>query len=397
MDSRHPIADDSTASFTRHAPSGAIVHASPEACALLGKPLEALIGLSYFDLVHPDDVAELRTRWYAAVRGPEASVATYRVGISPPHRWIETTLYALRDDATAEASGLACVSRDVTGRREVEASHRQLLGRLQSLTERMEGIIRSVPGVIWEASGRWMPGALRMIFVSDHVREMTGYTAEEVIASRDGWLGLIHPEDRDRIALEMKAIEAAESGRATWRWVRRDGQARWVESHVRPVRQTSGEVVVMRGVTLDVTARAEAAQQERIIRDQAARLMEMSTPLIPIHDDVMVMPLIGALDAERMQRALETLLAGMSRSKARVAILDVTGVPMIDTHVADALSRAARAVRLLGAEVVVTGLGAIVARALVELSVDLGGIVTCRSLQDGIARALRRRRSLAAL
>jgi PAS domain S-box-containing protein len=146
------------------------------------------------------------------------------------------------------------------------------------------------------------------------------------------------------------------------------------------------------GMAHDLTERKRAAEeharlQERIIQAQAATLAELSTPLIPISDQIVVMPLIGAIDSDRARLVLETLLRGIERSHARVAILDITGVPLVDTQVAKSLLVAAQAVRLLGAQIVLTGIRPEVAQTLVGLGVDLGDIVTHSSLQSGIAYA----------
>ena len=96
------------------------------------------------------------------------------------------------------------------------------------------------------------------------------------------------------------------------------------------------------------------------------------------------MPLIGAMSSERAAQMLEVLLKGVASSGARVAIVDVTGVQAVDTHVANMLVRAAHSVRLLGAEVVISGIRAGVAQVLVGLGVDLKDVVTRRNLQEGI-------------
>jgi PAS domain S-box-containing protein len=146
------------------------------------------------------------------------------------------------------------------------------------------------------------------------------------------------------------------------------------------------------GIAHDLTERKRAAEeqarlQERIIKAQAAALAELSTPLIPISDQVVVMPLIGAIDSERARPVLEALLHGIERSRARVAIVDITGVPLVDTQVAKSLIVAAQAVRLLGARIVLTGIRPEVAQTLVGLGADLGDIVTHGTLQSGIAYA----------
>ncbi|AUX24168.1 serine/threonine protein kinase [Sorangium cellulosum] len=136
--------------------------------------------------------------------------------------------------------------------------------------------------------------------------------------------------------------------------------------------------------------RARAALQEDLIRMQRERLAELSTPLIPITDRIMVMPLIGTVDAERADRALEAVLRGVSETGAQVVILDITGVRGVDSGVAATLVRTATALRLLGAEAVLTGVRADVSQALVALGVDLGAVVVQGTLQRGIAYAIRR-------
>ncbi len=130
-----------------------------------------------------------------------------------------------------------------------------------------------------------------------------------------------------------------------------------------------------------------ARLQEEVIRMQAAMLEELSTPLIPLSDAVVIMPLVGTIDSKRAEQILAVVSQGVVSKGARVAIIDITGVPTVDTNVASVLIRASQAVRLLGAEVVLTGIRSKVARALVELGVDLGGLVTRGSLQAGITYA----------
>jgi anti-anti-sigma factor len=129
--------------------------------------------------------------------------------------------------------------------------------------------------------------------------------------------------------------------------------------------------------------------QEEIIRAQEATLQELSTPLMPIADQVLVLPLVGTLDTRRAQHVLETLLEGVAAWQAETVLVDITGVSVIDTQVANALIQATRAVRLLGARVVLTGIQPQIAQTLVHLGIDLSGIATYNTLQIGIAATLR--------
>jgi rsbT co-antagonist protein RsbR len=132
---------------------------------------------------------------------------------------------------------------------------------------------------------------------------------------------------------------------------------------------------------------AEQQAQQEIIAQQSAALAELSTPLLTISDKTVVMPLVGAVDSGRIQQIMETLLSGVATSQASMGIVDITGVSIVDTQVASALIQAAQAVGLLGAQVILTGIRPEVAQTLVGLGVDLRGIITRGTLQDGIAYA----------
>lgn len=145
---------------------------------------------------------------------------------------------------------------------------------------------------------------------------------------------------------------------------------------------------------VDITDRKRAEDElrrsrEETIKAQRSALMKLSTPVIPISDDVIVMPLVGVLDATRMQQVMSTLLSELQRSQASIVILDVTGVPEIDLESTSGILRAAQAVRLLGAQAVLTGIRPEVARRLVDVGSDLQAIVTCGTLQAGIEFAIK--------
>lgn len=163
-------------------------------------------------------------------------------------------------------------------------------------------------------------------------------------------------------------------------------------------RQTEELRLTNERLTLELAEReraeaARAALQQEIIRTQDARLAELSTPLIPITDQIMVMPLIGTIDAGRAQQALEAALEGVHANKTDVVIIDVTGVTLFDSSVATTLIGTATALRLLGATTVITGLRAELARTLVVLDVDLSAVVTKATLKGGIDYALRHARA----
>jgi len=149
------------------------------------------------------------------------------------------------------------------------------------------------------------------------------------------------------------------------------------------------------GLSLNSTERHRAEReqhrlQEEIIQSQQATLRGISTPLIPISERVVIMPLVGTIDQMRAQQILETLLEGIAQHQAEIVILDITGVPEVDNNTADILIRSAQAVKLLGARVMLTGIQPRIAQTLTSLEVNLGDITTHSSLQSGVAQALQR-------
>ncbi len=127
--------------------------------------------------------------------------------------------------------------------------------------------------------------------------------------------------------------------------------------------------------------------REKISKQQQDALLELSTPVVKVWDKVLSIPLIGVMDSERTQLVMETLLQKIVDTQSRMVILDISGIPGIDTLVANHLIRTVTAARLLGAECIVTGVSSNIAQTLVHLGIDLSGITTRPSMSDGLAMA----------
>jgi rsbT co-antagonist protein RsbR len=138
----------------------------------------------------------------------------------------------------------------------------------------------------------------------------------------------------------------------------------------------------------EMQALLEHAMQSREIELRKV-IQDLSTPIMPVHEHILVLPLVGGIDDERAHRITERLLAAVSERRARTVIIDVTGVVEFHIEVADGLLRAAKAVQLLGTTVVLVGISPDLARTLIEHGVTLGGLVTLANLQSGIEHALR--------
>ncbi|WP_437284596.1 STAS domain-containing protein [Sorangium sp. So ce406] len=185
-------------------------------------------------------------------------------------------------------------------------------------------------------------------------------------------------------AIHRRCLAGASEGNDEEPFPRADGRVDWVRWKIFPWHTASGEIG---GIMLFTEVITERKRLEDTLRMQARTLVELSTPIVPMSHGVLVLPLVGVLDAARAQQMMDSLLSKVVERQARVAIIDVTGVPHIDSSSASALLQVARAVRLLGAQVVMTGIRPEVSRAMVGLDIDLAGIVTRRDLQSGIAFA----------
>jgi rsbT co-antagonist protein RsbR len=130
--------------------------------------------------------------------------------------------------------------------------------------------------------------------------------------------------------------------------------------------------------------------REEVILRQQAEMMELSTPVVKLWDGILALPLIGTLDSERTQVVMENLLEEIVRTGAAIAILDITGVPTVDTLVAQHLLKTVAAARLMGAECIISGIRPQIASTIVHLGVDLGDISTKATLADAFAIALRK-------
>ncbi|NQV55632.1 MAG: PAS domain S-box protein, partial [Rhodospirillales bacterium] len=139
------------------------------------------------------------------------------------------------------------------------------------------------------------------------------------------------------------------------------------------------------GIIRDITERKDA---EKIIAQQHNNLLELSTPVLKVWDQVVLLPLIGRIDEDRAAQIIENLLEAIVKTEARVAVIDVTGVPEIDTFFAGHLIKTVSAAKMLGAEVLVTGVSPAIAQTLIRLGADLSTITACGPLKEGIARAL---------
>ncbi|MEI7832282.1 MAG: PAS domain S-box protein [bacterium] len=208
-----------------------------------------------------------------------------------------------------------------------------------------------------------------------------GYRSDEIIGKH---FSVFYPTDAIQRGLPEQELKiATDEGRFEgdgWR-VRKDGKKFWANVIISALRDNDGVLRGFSKVTRDLTERKQAEEQ---IQQQSREIMELSTPVMQVWQGVVVAPLIGSLDSNRTQQFMERLLERIVETNSPVALVDIMGVPTIDTQTAQHIIETISAVRLLGAQVVLTGVRPAIAQTLVHLGIDLSGILTRASLSSGL-------------
>lgn len=284
---------------------------------------------------------------------------------------------------TGDPIGIGGIATDITDRVRAEASYADTKLIL-------EGIVNNSPAAIAVKSPEG-----RLILVNQTYASVVGQPLEELVGQSED--GLFPPEliaawrqHTGQLFADGQPVRTADT-------LLVNANPHEFITVQFPLSNHEGQPYAICAISTDVSELKRAEQdrlqlQNDIIEAQQAALRELNTPLIPLAEDVVVMPLIGSIDSARAGQVLETLLEGVNQHRARIAIVDITGLPVVDTQVAGVLLRAANAVKLLGAEVLLTGIGPEVAQTLVGIGADLSGLKTPGTLQAGILYALRRSR-----
>lgn len=297
-------------------------------------------------------------------------------------------------NAAGEVTHFSTVLRDISESKQVEATLRESEQRLLRFLDALPfGVFVVEPDGRPVYANRSATELLGKGIMPDATADQLAAVYHAFVAGTDQ----LYPTERMPL---VRALHGETSSVDDMEVERPDGRI-LIEIYGAPIRDAEGRIAYGMVSFTDITVRRRAeeairerALQQQIIEAQQAALRELSTPLMPIAEGVVVMPIIGSIDSRRAQQIMETLLEGIAVHSADIAILDITGVRVIDTQVAGALIRAAQAARMLGARVVLSGISAEIAQTLVHIGAEMREMVALRSLQQGIAYALEQRRSL---
>lgn len=352
--------------------TGHVLTWNPAAQRLKGWTQDEIIGKSLIVFYPPEDVAAGKPQKELDITIKEGRFEDegWRIRKDGTRFWANVVFTLLRDKE-GKICGFGKITRDLTERFVAEEQQRSSAAYARSLIEASLD-----PLVTFNAQGK-------ITDVNEATVKVTGVSREDLI-------------DTDF----SDYFTESEAARAGYLKVFSEG---FVRDYPLTIRHTSGRITNVLynasvykdedGKVLGVFASARDVTERKIaeerIKRQAMEILEMATvPVVQVWDGVVLVPLIGMLDSSRTQQLMERLLQKVTDTTSRVAVIDITGVPTIDTQTAQHLIETVAAVRLLGAEVVLTGIRPVIAQTLVHLGIDLSNVSTQSSLASGLRTAL---------
>nr|WP_276603176.1 PAS domain S-box protein [Nannocystis pusilla] len=347
---------------------------------ILGWSLDELRSKPFIEFVHPSDREATLAEVANLLQGnPVERFDNRYLCKDGSYRWLG---WAARVDEGDEPSEqlIHATAIDVTREREQLA---QLEPRLQD-AKVYEKLFRVSVGLLVTLDSN---GYFR--HANPSWERLLGWSPEEMTARP--FIEFVHPDDRPATVAEAAALfEGKMTIRFDNRYQCKDGTYKWLAwtAYMDPSEDESTRLVY--GTAHDVTSYKELLGEfERTLARLRDTMEAMSTPFIPITERIVVMPLVGQMDADRIHQVMTVALEGVQSTHVQVVILDVTGLRDLDTRVARALLDTAKGLQLLGARTILTGIRPSLAQTLVGLGLDLGSIVTKGTLQSAIASALK--------
>jgi PAS domain S-box-containing protein len=335
----------------------------------LGHTREEFMSQPFMSFVHPDD-RELTVAAFQSIMGGH-KVA----GFENRYRCKDGSYKWLQWHTTPDLELMMAfaVARDVTERKRIDDELKRREHQYRSLVEAAQDLIWSV-----DRRGRWT-------FLNQAAARIYGYPAEDLIGRAALELTVADQRGRDQevfaCAFEGESVFQHETTQT-----RRDGALVHLSFNAVPLYDANGAIIGATGTASDITERKRA--EARLLK-QAEAIRSMATPILQVWDGVVAMPIIGVVDTQRAAQVMETLLGEVARTRTRFAILDLTGVEVVDTSTANYLLQMVRGVSLLGGTCIVSGIAPAIASTMVGLGLEMAGLLTFSTLQAALRHAIR--------
>jgi len=394
-DSLHAIIEHCPVALSLHRSDGSFLYAAPACASVYGAEITELFEGTLMSAILADDRERFSDGWNRVIVRGESLDCRCRLENGT------TVNFTLGPAGTTphEGAKIVCAARAIAI---AEAEAGDSLERANDALAKVhrDVLVDLLPGLVWYGPVTSDLSSYKLSYMSHYLFEVTGYSAQEWFSTPGFWRDRIHPEDRTEL-LECTAqmLRGDRESAPPYRFRAADGRYLWLQSSMRIERDETGAPSRMFGLTLDVTELMESREQaevlEREVEAIAQEILELSAPLIPVGDGILVLPLIGTIDPSRARHALESLLTGIKHYKASAVIIDLTGVALADTSSVASLTRAAHAVKLLGATPAITGIGSRMALTILEAGLLDNGVTVYGAVADAVTalkREPRRRR-----
>ncbi|MGB1287923.1 MAG: PAS domain-containing protein, partial [Aggregatilineales bacterium] len=346
-----------------------------------------IVGQPYLGRSHYDLFPEMPQRWRdkhskviheGHIERDEADAFEREDGSIIYNQW-EVRPWFMQDGSIG---GLIMYTDVVTEQIELQQQAKELFHNLRQSEERYESILSHLPDMVFTFDAK---GTFKYVKPSEQLiappENLIGKTVADFF-SETMVTEIKHQLQQTIKTHEMQvyhySLEVPQQG------------VRHYEGRFIPY-QDDEVIFVSRDMTEKYADEAERERlQQEIIDRQRDALKELSTPIIPLMERIIVLPIVGSIDRDRARNLMRDLLAGIHEHRARTVILDITGVSVVDSGVADYLNRTIQAARLKGAHTIITGIADNVAETIVDLGIDWTTLETMRDLQSGLLLALRR-------
>jgi PAS domain S-box-containing protein len=307
--------------------------------------------------------------------------------------WVSTTKVP-RYDEKGNIIGILGVSRDVTERKALEEKlklkTKELGEEVVLKSNLLKALMEHIPDRIY-----FKDKESRFLAVSKSKAEGTGLSREEFKGKTDFDF---FPEEEAKILREDE-IKIMEMGKPVISKMQKvklpNNEEKWYSVTKVPFYDNEGKVIGTLGISRDVTRlKTLELEKEKKLKAQREELEVLSTPVIDVWEGILAVPVLGIMDSERASRISEALLTRIVETRSWAAIVDISGISAVDSAVADLLIRTAQAVKFVGAEVVLTGVGVEIAQTIADLGIDMKGLKTMSTLKDGLKYVINRKREI---
>ena len=367
-------------------PDGTIVRANDLFLAATGYTLKEIQGQHHRIFMKAQEAAKPQYKdfWSALASGISQSGQFERVAKGGSTIWLEAS-YTPVKEASGKTVSVIKFAQNITQARKAALAD----------AAKLEAIKRSMGVIEFQPDGT-------IISANPAFLKLMGYTEGELAGQHHR----VFVTPQERVSAEYASFwQELASGKVKsgqFQRLAKGGKSIWLEANYSPVFDLEGRVERVVKFAIDITDKVESARatefalkqvrEAELIREELnLALEEMSTPVMPIWDGILLLPLIGVVDSARTDKVVNKTLERINETRSKVFLLDISGVPAMDTAVANQLLKISKATQLMGCETVISGLSPAIARTMVELGVEVGEVRTTATLQQAFAIALRKR------